>query len=196
MKITQSGFIESNGFFYPDYPRKQVLEMLKYAHSGTALDIGAGFGNNTIPLLKSGFDVTATETNSECVDELHKLSKEHPEKLHVIDQPLEDLKFDARFDSVVCTMVLHFLARPDALTAITNMKAWTSDGGICVITGYTDHNTDLDNDFDFLFHTNELHDLFTDWEILAYEEVMSGTKNPAGKSFQSAKLIAKKSSIS
>lgn len=193
MQITDSGFIESNGFFYPNYPRQQVVEMLKFKQKGAALDIGAGFGNNTIPLLESGFEVTATETNSECVDDLHKLSEKYPSKLHVSAEPLEQLHFDVQFDAVICTMVLHFLNRPDALTAIKNVQEWTASGGVNVITGYTDYNSDMGEDIDFLLRTNELKELYSGWKILLYDEVMSGTQNPAGKAFQSAKLIAQKS---
>lgn len=192
MKVTDSGFIESNGYFYPNYPRQQVLEMLKYIQQGTALDIGAGFGNNTIPLLESGFEVTVTETNVECVDELHKLSEKYPGKVRVIDEALEKLQFDTKFDAVICTMVLHFLNRPDALTAIKNMQKWTASGGVNVITGYTDYNSDMGEDIDFLLHMNELKELYSGWKIILYDEVMSGTQNPAGKAFQSAKLIAQK----
>ena len=192
MKVTDSGFIESNGFFYPDYPRQQVVEMLKYKQQGTALDIGAGFGNNTIPLLESGFEVTVTETNIECIDELHKLSEKYLGKVHVTGEPLERLHFDTQFDAVICTMVLHFLNRPDALTAIKNMQEWTASGGVNVITGYTDYNSDMGEDIDFLLHANELNELYSGWKIILYDEVMSGTQNPAGKAFQSAKLIAQK----
>ena len=192
MKVTDSGFIESNGFFYPNYPRQQVVEMLKYKQQGTALDIGAGFGNNTIPLLESGFEVTATETNVECIDELRKLARKYPNKVHVSAEPLERLHFDVQFDAVICTMVLHFLNRPDALSAIKNMQEWTTSGGMNVITGYTDYNSDMGEGFDFLLHTDELKELYSGWKIILYDEVMSGTQNPAGKAFQSAKLIAQK----
>lgn len=192
MKVTDSGFIESNGFFYPNYPRQQVVEMLKYKGEGTALDIGAGFGNNTISLLESGFAVTATETNIECVDELRKLSEKYPDKITVLAEQLEKLHFDTQFDAVICTMVLHFLNRPDALTAIKNMQDWTTSGGMNVVTGYTNYNSDMGEDFDFLLHTNELKELYSGWKIILYDEVMSGTQNPAGKAFQSAKLIAQK----
>lgn len=192
MKTTDLGFIESNGFFYPNYPRKQVLEMLKYKQYGTALDIGAGFGNNTVPLLESGFEVTVTETNVECINALHKLGEKFPGRVHVIDEPLEKLYFNMQFDAVICTMVLHFLNRPDALTAVKNMQEWTASGGVNVITGYTDYNSDMGEDIDFLLHTDELKKLYADWKIILYDEVMSGAQNPAGRAFQSAKLIAQK----
>ncbi|MFZ2545096.1 MAG: methyltransferase domain-containing protein [Candidatus Saccharimonadales bacterium] len=192
MKVTESGFIESNGFFYPKYPRQQVVEMLKYKQCGTALDIGAGFGNNTIPLLESGFEVTATETNMECVDELHVLSEKYPNKVHVIAESLEKLHFDTQFDAVACTMVLHFLNRSDALTAVKNMQEWTASDGVDVITSYTDYNSDMSEGIDFLLHKNELRELYSGWKIILYDEVVSGTQNPAGKAFQSAKLIAQK----
>ncbi len=192
MKVTESGFIESNGFFYPDYPRQQVLEMLKYKQQGTALDIGAGFGNNAISLLESGFDVTVTETNAECLDALGKLGEKYPDRVHVIDTPLEDLRFDIQFDAIICTMVLHFLNRSNALNAIHNMQNWTKAGGLNVITGYTDYNSDMGDGIDFLLHKSELSELYAGWKIILYDEVMSGTQNPAGKSFQSAKVIARK----
>lgn len=166
--------------------------MLKYKQQGTALDIGAGFGNNTVPLLEDGFEVTVTETNSECIDALNELGNKYPGKVHVIDEPLEKLHFHTQFDAIICTMVLHFLNRKDALKAIENMQNWTKSGGLNVITGYTDYNSGMGEGIDFLLHPNELKDLYAGWKIILYDEVMSGTQNPAGKAFQSAKLIAQK----
>lgn len=72
------------------------------------------------------------------------------------------------------------------------MQAWTKSDGVNVITGYTDYNSDMGEGIDFLLHTNELKELYSGWKIILYDEVMSGTQNPAGKAFQSAKLIAQK----
>ncbi len=121
-----SGFIFSNGFYYPPYPREQVLNMLEFKKTGFALDIGAGFGNNTVPLLKSGFKVIATETNPECVAALEQLAKEHPKMLEVIPLRLEELDFKLdTFDAVICTMVLHFLNPTNALMAVNHIQDWT-----------------------------------------------------------------------
>ena len=57
----------SNGYYYPSASRPQVLGLLRLKRSGVVLDIGAGFGNNILPLLEHDFHIVATETNPDCL---------------------------------------------------------------------------------------------------------------------------------
>jgi len=185
----------SNGYYYPPSPRPQIAEVLKLKHSGTVLDIGAGFGNNLPPLLEHDFHIVATETNPDCLIGLNKLADEHPGRIKVMGAALETLAFTVQFDVILCTMVLHFLDPADARAAISNMQKWTKPDGINVITGYTANNPIeqlQEHGVKFLLETNELRSKYDGWKILSYEEERGTSKNALGVAFESARLIAQK----
>jgi SAM-dependent methyltransferase len=185
----------SNGYYYPPEPRAQVLELLKLEQSGEVLDIGAGFGNNILPLLGYDFKITATETNPDCIAGLKQLAVAHPGRIKVIDQSLESLAVDRLYDAVICTMVLHFLNPSDGRVAIAHMKQWTKPGGINIVTSYTTHNPEeqlREHGVRFLLEGGELKSAYKGWEILSYEEASGTSKNALGTAFESARLIARK----
>lgn len=198
MNPSLSGKIDvpySNGYYYPPEPRVQVLELIKYKQAGNVLDIGAGFGNNILPLLDHDFRITATETNPDCLPVLNQLAAAHPGKISVKNQPLELLNPGQQFDVIICTMVLHFLAPKDARSAIDHIQTCTQPGGINVVTSYTANNEveQLQNHgVKFLFETGELKTAYEGWKILSYEEAPGSSKNALSTAFESARLIAQK----
>lgn len=187
----------SNGYYYPPAPRPQVLRVIEYIQSGEVLDIGAGFGNNIIPLLDHDFHITATETNSDCLTALRQLAEEHPGKLDILEQPLETLHTDIKFDLILCTMVLHFLAPEDGRQAIGHIKSWTRPRGYNVITSYTLNNPVgllREHGVTYFMQPHELYDAYEGWKIIEYTEEQGTGKNAAGQAFESARLIARHSS--
>lgn len=183
----------SNGYYYPPAPRPQIAEILKLRHSGTVLDIGAGFGNNILPLLEYDFHILATETNPDCIASLKKLALEHPNKIEVLDASLEDLNLSDKFDVILCTMVLHFLEPADARVAIDKMQKWTKRGGINAIMSYTSNNSvELlkEHGAKFLLQPEELKQKYKNWKVLSYKEEQGARKNALGTFSESARLIA------
>lgn len=100
-----------------------------------ALDVGAGTGNLTGKLLEMGYCVTATDISPEMCAILKKKYAEYiPEKLLVINSPIEALSFkEGEFDLICSYSVLHHL--PDYKTALTTLCGYLKKGGVV----YIDH---------------------------------------------------------
>lgn len=167
------GVKSSGGYNYPPAPRQQVLDLLKLLKQPSdILDIGAGFGNNCEPLLQHGHRLVATETNKEALRSLRKLAQRYPGQLTVISEPIELLRNNKKYDAIVCTMVLHFLTKETAHTAIEMMKRATRPGGYNVVVSYLcDQN--LPSEYTYLLRPAELPSFYSDWKVISYEESYS-----------------------
>ena len=100
-----------------------------------ALDVGAGTGNLTGKLLQMGYSVTATDISPEMCGILKKKYSAYlPDKLTVINSPIEDVSFSkGKFDLITIYSVLHHL--PEYLTALQTISGWLKKGGVI----YIDH---------------------------------------------------------
>lgn len=170
---TIPGVKSSGGYNYPSAPRQQVIDLLKLLKTPSEiLDIGAGFGNNFVPLLQHGHRVTATETNKEALEALRSISEQYPDQLTVIEEPIEALSDKKHYDAVICTMVLHFLSKEAAHRAINVMQKVTRPGGYDVIVNYLT-TQDLSPEYTWLLEPQELLNFYKSWEIISYEESYS-----------------------
>jgi 2-polyprenyl-3-methyl-5-hydroxy-6-metoxy-1,4-benzoquinol methylase len=100
-----------------------------------ALDIGAGTGNLTGKLLTMGYNVTATDISPEMCEILRtKYSLYMPEKLRVINSPIEELTSnESEFDLITSYSVLHHL--PNYVSALKILTRYLKIGGVM----YIDH---------------------------------------------------------
>lgn len=100
-----------------------------------ALDVGAGTGNLTGKLLEMGYTVTATDISADmCAILRKKYANYIPEKLTVINSPIEDLKFrKCQFDLVTLYSVLHHL--PNYISSLERLCDYVKKDGIL----YIDH---------------------------------------------------------
>lgn len=181
---------KSGNFYYYNGLRATFKKALPYTEKpGRALDIGAGFGNETRELLKRGFEVVATDVNPDAVKYLKKLSKKE-RRLTPLATGLPDTP-EGKFDFVACEMVLHFLEEKDVLTSIKKMQQATKIGGLNIVSSYINsHSIHEDSRFDgyfkYLMPSGKLEQLYNNWEILYQEE----KKNAMGHS--SIRFIARK----
>jgi tellurite methyltransferase len=170
MKNARLMFRTSGGYSYPAEPRQQVVDLMGVLNEhANVLDIGAGFGNNVLPLVGVGHSVTATETNEECITYLEDLRSQYPDRLTVLDEPIQKLKPSQAYDAVVCTMVLQFLAEREAKDAIDAMQNSTRRGGYNVIVNYLAGQT-IGSEYTWLVRPRELLKYYHGWEIISYEE--------------------------
>jgi tellurite methyltransferase len=149
---------------------------MKYLQSGSLLDLGAGHGRHAIYFAQQGFVVTAAEPVTEYCDEIINKATHANVVVQVIQDDIKSFPVDAKFDAVVCAMVLHFLEYQEAKQAVTKMQNLTNTGGCNVISAYTSKNT---GDFmkgnpygsqKYLLKPGELKEQYKDWEILEYSE--------------------------
>jgi SAM-dependent methyltransferase len=160
----------SGGYNYPTTPRQQVVELIDLLKIPSDIfDIGAGFGNNCIPLLEAGHIVTATETNEECIAYLNELRTQYPRRLNVVEAPIQGIPISPDYDAVICTMVLHFLTNNEAERAISDMRRITRRGGYNVITTYL-AGQEIGSEYAWLIESQKLPAYYKDWTIISYEE--------------------------
>jgi ubiquinone/menaquinone biosynthesis C-methylase UbiE len=113
---------------------KTIDQQIKNSQK-TALDVGAGTGNLTGKLLQMGYKVTPTDISPERCMILKKKYREYlPEKLTIINSPIEDLSFSkGAFDLITFYSVLHHL--PDYIAALSVLSGFLEKGGVM----YIDH---------------------------------------------------------
>lgn len=183
----------SGGYNYPTAPRQQVIELIDLLKTPSdILDIGAGFGNNCIPLLEAGHTVTATETNGECVAYLNELRLQYPSRLHIVEAPIQELPASPDYDAVICTMVLHFLTSKEAERAMSGMRRITRKGGYNVITTYL-AGQEIDSEYTWLVEPQKLPEYYKDRTAVSYEESYPFTLNKVRTARQLARwLLGKK----
>jgi len=100
-----------------------------------ALDVGAGTGNLTGKLLMMGYTVTATDISPDmCRILKEKYAPYIPNKLTIINSPIEDLSFEtAEFDLITFYSVLHHL--PNYPATLKTVIGYLKRGGVI----YIDH---------------------------------------------------------
>jgi ubiquinone/menaquinone biosynthesis C-methylase UbiE len=113
----------------------QIMDKQIENNKKKALDVGAGTGNLTGKLLEMGYQVIATDISPEmCVILKKKYAKYIPNKLTILNSPIEDLNFKKEeFDLIVGYSVLHHL--PDYQSALSTICGFLKKGGVI----YLDH---------------------------------------------------------
>ncbi len=127
---------------YTREEQKRITEKLKAIDNlvmdnhKNALDFGAGSGNLTGKLLRTGYNVTGVDISPEMCAILRKKYVKYlkNDKLTVINSPIEKLSFDTgKFDLITCYSVLHHL--PGYVDTLKNLSGFLKKGGVI----YIDH---------------------------------------------------------
>jgi SAM-dependent methyltransferase len=150
-------------------PQPYVSDVLKWCTGGTLLDVGAGWGRNARYFAEQGFAVTAVEHNPDLLSRLRAWRSKLGCAIEVHDYDLRQLAFTPRYDVVLCTMVLHFLASKSEVTeSVSLLQRATRVGGINVVSLYTSRNaTGLRP---YLAEPGELAARYRAWSRLDYYE--------------------------
>ncbi|MEK7621234.1 MAG: methyltransferase domain-containing protein [Patescibacteria group bacterium] len=159
----------SDGYWDPQKQEPLVEEVTRRIHSGTALDIGAGYvGRDSFFLADLGFDVTATEVDDECLLNLRILNDNRDKLIKIVKGDIRTYETKVKFDIVISDMVLHFLDAPEIVPAVRRIQDYTNTGGFNVITAYTAKNPAGKRPY--LFSLDELLEYYDGWKIIQYTE--------------------------
>ena len=167
-------------------PNLYITGLTKYKNAGALLDMGAGHGRHAIYFAQQGFEVIAVEPDAKYCEEIIKKANDANLQITVIKKSFDDYSRDNGFDVIVCAMVLHFLNYSELLNAVEKMQSLTKNGGLNVISAYTDKNTGnfmQGNPYGsekYLLKQNELKELYKGWKLLEYSEAWTelGIVNP------------------
>jgi len=175
-------------------PSPIVKSLLNYKKSGKVLDIGAGEGRNSIFLAKNGFDVTALDISKEAGRKLKELASKEDVKINILIEDIINFEFKEKYNIIISIATLHFLRKKYINKVIERVKENTKKGGLNAISVFTEENPN--ENFPYLFKTNELKELYNGWEILSYKEFITPLEkhDKAGKWHKHgiAVIIAKK----
>jgi len=151
-----------------------VQDITKYKNSGTVLELGAGQGRNSLFLANNGFEVTAQDISFSGIEKITTIAQENGLDIHAEVKDIRDINLEKNYDVFVCTYVLHHLSREEAISLIKQIQNHTNNDGINAITSFTKKGDFYNNDSateNFYLDTNELKELYFDWEILEYSEI-------------------------
>lgn len=150
----------------------EVLSATQLIHSGKALDLGCGSGRNALYLHKLGFDVTAYDKSQPNIMRLNQIIESEALthfKAQAYDINLATL--DDRYDLIISTVVMMFLAAHRIPEIIHNMQSCTQVGGYnLIVSAMSTDDFPCTVPFSFTFKENELRNYYQDWEIIKYNE--------------------------
>ena len=140
------------------------------------LDLGCGFGRNTVFLARKGFRVDAVDVSKDTLERLKQNAENQGllDKITLIHANIENFHFEEDFATIICTDVLHFFNKEKIYDLINAIKNHTIPRGINIVTVFTTKG-DLCSNRMYFFQSQELKNAYADWEIIFYEERMKKT---------------------
>jgi SAM-dependent methyltransferase len=149
-------------------PNAFLVACVRNRRPGKALDVGIGSGRNALYLAAHGWDVTGFDIAEVGVAQARSRAKELGLKINAIVQSDSDFPYGiGQWDLVVLT----YQPFRDLLAKI---KPSLKIGGIVVIENF--HRETMRDrllDEDATYRDNELLELFSDFRILRYEDVVA-----------------------
>ena len=162
-------FNEMPDLLAPRAPSMLVERYHNEAPGREALDLACGGGRHTLFLSEKGFHVDAVDISEVALAKL--APKVDPERVRLIEADLDSYTPEKeRYDLIVMT---NFLDR----ALIERAKEALRPGGIMIVETYMEdpENEKRDANPDFLLRDGELKEIFSDWEIVAYETFWNET---------------------
>lgn len=132
--------------------------------AGKALDLACGRGRNSLLLGKLGYRVLAVDSSPTALALLRSAAAEKGLEIEVMQHNLET-GLPAPPDSFDLVLCFYYLQR-GLFAAIKNRIA---PGGLFIGRSFCQSNP-ADEANDIIYAAGELAELFSGWEILAYEE--------------------------
>lgn len=180
---------QQKDFYWGLEPDGGVVEAVKHAIKGEALDIGSGEGRNSIFLAQNGFTVTAIDKIPEGVEKLKNKITEHDLNITPIVGDIKDFKFiPEKYSLIIAVCVIDFLKKDEINNIIKNIKASLIKNGIVFLRVFSveesvsliergfkpmEENTFYMPKMGFYRHfftSDELREYFSDYEIVLFNQ--------------------------
>lgn len=154
------------------FPAEQVAHVSKYMKTGSALELGAGQGRNSLYLASKGFKTTAIDISPIGIESINKEAHNRGVILDAKVGDITTLEINDSYDVIISIFVLHHLTDSQALDLIKKMQIKTNPGGLNVFNVFMNQGDLMqDRELDsFYLKPGELRDLYQGWEILEYNE--------------------------
>lgn len=150
------------------------------------LDLGCGQGRDSLFMLTKGFKVDAVDISSQAIKEIKKrikLNKLNNKNINLFNQDIGEFKItEDKYSIINAFNSLQFLSKIDGLKVINNIKKNLRINGYVIISGFTvfDFFYNKKNLTKCFFNQNELKDIFSNFNIIKYQEIIIEDKGHEG----------------
>jgi rhodanese-related sulfurtransferase len=170
-------------------PSSFLVENFDLLPKGLALDLAMGEGRNAIYLATRGFDVDGVDADPRALERARAAARKLGAPIRAILGNVEDGTYIIPIETYDLIVVFNYLHRP----VLRDIKDGVVPGGAVVYQTYTLDQVRFGRpkNPDHLLKPNELKELFSDWEILRYREVI-GPARKDGQIRAIAGVIARK----
>ena len=191
-------FFEENVFSRRDYEftfevnEELIEEILKNKKSGKVLDLGCGEGGTSLFLAEKGFEVTCIDISKTAIKNIKIEAKKRNMKIIAIVADLEKFEFKEDYDILIGMGIFHFIPEKESLKLINNIMNHTKKDGLNIFEAFLQGDPSQEEDSEgYYFKQDELKELYSNWDILEYEEYEDYDKEEE-QTNKIAFLIAKK----
>ncbi len=158
-------YSENKALFAYRPPSMFVKHYFDLAPNTKALDVACGGGRNTLFLQEHGFSIDAIDISGIALKEL---AKNVNKSVRLIEADLDNYEFESNKYGLI--VMANFLDR----ALIKRLKEALVDRGIFIVETYVeDELNEKDFNKDFMLYKGELKELFSDFEIIEYDEFMN-----------------------
>lgn len=170
-------------------PSSFLVENFDLLPRGLALDLGMGEGRNAIYLATRGYDVDGVDKSPRAVERARAAARKLGAPIRAIVGDVEDGSYIIPIETYDLIVVFNYLHRP----LFQDIRDGVVAGGGVIYQTFTveqarfGHPTDPDH----LLRPGELKQVFQDWEVLRYREVI-GASREDGQPRALAGIIARK----
>lgn len=141
------------------------------------LDLGCGQGRDVLFMLANGFKVTGVDKSQEGIRQIKDLAKTKGmpiANLNLICEDIADFNIEEnKFDIINAYNSLQFLPKDYALLVLESIKSNLKKSGYIIISAFTIDDPSykkVGNTNHCFFGQGELREIFSDFNIIMYEE--------------------------
>lgn len=188
-----SGSHENGEIQHGIAPSSFLIESFDLLRRGLALDVAMGEGRNSIYLATRGFDVDAVDRDPRAVAAARAAARKLGAPIRAILGNFEDGTYIIPLEAYDTIVVFNYLHRP----LFKDIKDGAVPGGTVIYQTFTVEQTRFGRPHnpDHLLRTGELKDVFADWEVLRYRELI-GPSRRDGHPRAIAGIVARKPGVS
>jgi len=170
-------FFEENVFSRKDYEftfeadEELIEEILKNKKSGKVLDLGCGEAGTSLSLAEKGFEVTCIDISKTAIKNIKIEAKKRDVKIIAFNADLEKFEFKEDYDIIIAKGVFQFIPEKYSLKLIRDIMKHTKKDGLNIFEVFLQGDPSQEEDSEgHYFKQNELKELYSNWNILDYEE--------------------------
>lgn len=170
-------------------PSSFLVDHFHLLPKGVALDVGTGEGRNALYMATRGFDVDGVDVDPAAVARARAAARKLGAPIRAIVGNFEDGTYIIPLEAYDVIAVFNYLHRP----LFKDIKDGVVPGGGVIYQTFTTEQARFGRpkNPDHLLRPQELREVFADWEVLAYRE-MVGASRKDGKPRAIAGIVARK----